>query len=160
MLIDDLTEWTETAGSHDEALGSMVQRLPMMLVKTSMVVAAGRQGAINGNELAVTPDDVRQAQPILERWKNAAGRFAEELTSSYHERLVRRALAFVKDCGGRVTRTEVSQLLREPARTLDDVEQSLEERGYIVVLTRPGLSDTLGSKAGRSKKEWVLLKRT
>jgi hypothetical protein len=157
-LIDHNVAWVENVGEHDEALGAMVQRLPTMLIKLCMCVAAGRQDVTARDTLVITPRDVTDALPILSRWISAAERFAQELTASSHERLVRRALALLRDRGGRATRTDVSRILREPSDVLDRLEETLKERRYITVLTKPGVSEDPRRKAGRNVTEWVLLR--
>jgi len=157
-LIDNNVAWVETVGEHDEALAFMLQRLSPMLVKLAMCVAAGRQDVTTREALVVTATDVHDALPILSRWVSAAERFAQELTVSGPERLVRRALALLRDRGGRATRTDISRALREPADVLDRVEATLQERRYIVVLKKPGVSEDPKRKAGRHITEWVLTK--
>ena len=157
-LIDVNTKWIENIGEHDEALSFMVQRLSPMLVKLAMCISAGRKNVTAREALVVTPRDVRDALPILGRWASAAERFARELTASSHERLVRRALALLRDMGGRATRTAISRALREPADVLDRVEATLEERRHIVVITKAGTSDDPKRKAGRNITEWIMAK--
>ena len=156
--IDHNVAWVENVGEHDEALASMVQRLPTMLIKLCMCVAAGRQDVTTRDTLVITPQDVEDALPILGRWIDGAERFAQELTASSHERLVRRALTLLRDRGGRATRSDISRTLRESSDVLDRLEETLRERRYITVLMKPGLSEDPRRRTGRSITEWVLLR--
>jgi hypothetical protein len=156
--IDHNVAWVENVGEHDEALASMVQRLPTMLIKLCMCIAAGRQDVTTRDVLVITPQDVEDALPILGRWIGGAERFAQELTASSHERLVRRALTLLRDRGGRATRSDISRTLRESSDVLDRLEETLRERRYITVLMKPGLSEDPRRRTGRSITEWVLLR--
>lgn len=156
--IDHNVAWVENVGEHDEALASMVQRLPTMLIKLCMCIAAGRQDVTTRDALVITPQDVEDALPILGRWIGGAERFAQELTASSHERLVRRALTLLRDRGGRATRSDISRTLRESSDVLDRLEETLRERRYITVLMKPGLSEDPRRRSGRSITEWVLLR--
>ena len=156
--IDRNVAWVENVGEHDEALASMVQRLPTMLIKLCMCVAAGRQDVTTRDTLVITPRDVEDALPILGRWISGAERFAQELTASSHERLVRRALTLLRDRGGRATRSDISRTLRESSDVLDRLEETLRERRYITVLMKSGLSEDPRRRSGRSITEWVLLR--
>lgn len=157
-MIDHNVAWVENVGEHDEALASMVQRLPTMLIKLCMCIAAGRQDVMTRDALVITPQDVEDALPILGRWIDGAERFAQELTASSHERLVRRALTLLRDRGGRATRSDISRTLRESSDVLDRLEETLRERRYITVLMKPGLSEDPRRRTGRSITEWVLLR--
>jgi hypothetical protein len=157
-MIDHNVAWVENVGEHDEALASMVQRLPTMLIKLCMCIAAGRQDVTTRDALVITPQDVEDALPILGRWIGGAERFAQELTASSHERLVRRALTLLRDRGGRATRSDISRTLRESSDVLDRLEETLRERRYITVLMKPGLSEDPRRRSGRSITEWVLLR--
>ena len=157
-MIDHNVAWVENVGEHDEALASMVQRLPTMLIKLCMCIAAGRQDVTTRDALVITPQDVEDALPILGRWIGGAERFAQELTASSHERLVRRALTLLRDRGGRATRSDISRTLRESSDVLDRLEETLRERRYITVLMKPGLSEEPRRRTGRSITEWVLLR--
>jgi hypothetical protein len=156
--IDHNVAWVENVGEHDEALASMVQRLPTMLIKLCMCIAAGRQDVTTRDVLVITPQDVEDALPILGRWISGAERFAQELTASSHERLVRRALTLLRGRGGRATRSDISRTLRESSDVLDRLEETLRERRYITVLMKPGLSEDPRRRSGRSITEWVLLR--
>lgn len=156
--IDHNVAWVENVGEHDEALASMVQRLPTMLIKLCMCIAAGRQDVTTRDVLVITPQDVEDALPILGRWIGGAERFAQELTASSHERLVRRALTLLRGRGGRATRSDISRTLRESSDVLDRLEETLRERRYITVLMKPGLSEDPRRRTGRSITEWVLLR--
>ena len=157
-MIDHNVAWVENVGEHDEALASMVQRLPTMLIKLCMCIAAGRQDVTTRDALVITPQDVEDALPILGRWIGGAERFAQELTASSHERLVRRALTLLRDRGGRATRSDISRTLRESSDVLDRLEETLRERRYITVLMKPGLSEDPRRRSGKSITEWVLLR--
>jgi hypothetical protein len=128
-------------GEHDaaeleERQRAMLQRLDAMVIKLSMLCAAGRSDATAQAQLVVEPRDVEAATTIATRWRRDAVSFAERIGETEFERAVGRALRIAERRKGPVNRRDIARAVHIPKRMLDDVEATLTDRGLIRVERR------------------------
>ena len=132
-IVDQFAIAIETSDAlTNERSRAMLQRLNAMTVKLAMLAAAGRPGAVDHDDLVVTPEDATAAVRIAERWRDYAITFGEKVGETAMEQLIARALTVVrakKQCPRRV----VAQLVHCTKKVMDDIESTLEDRGAIVV---------------------------
>jgi hypothetical protein len=133
--IDVFAAEVETACERiDEAAKVMLQRLVPRVVKVSVLSAAGRAGATDGDVLTVTAADAESAIAVGQRWRADAVAFAARVGESSLEKLIRKC---VKLLAGRprIARRTVARALHIEKRTLDRVQETLVDREIITMTT-------------------------
>lgn len=130
--VDGFQAEIEAMAGEDNAPTIMLQRLGAMALKLSMLVACGRLNATESSTLTVTEDDARQAVGVARRWKEYAIRFAERVGETQFETVVQRVKRLLTP-GKSVERRTIARKLHLSKRTLDEVQETLVDRGLIAV---------------------------
>jgi hypothetical protein len=147
--IDAFAETIETSEAiADERSRAMLQRLNAMTVKLSMLSAAGRPGAVDKDDLIVTPADAHAAVAVATRWRDYAIAFGAQIGETLLEQQIARALRVLVTKNGRCPRRVVAQLVHCSKKVMDEIEDTLEDRGEITVEEPKGPS-------GPSPTIWV-----
>jgi hypothetical protein len=146
-FIDEYAENLEgEAATAAETCKPLLQRLPPMAIKVSMLAAAGRVDAINYGYLPVTVNDAIAAVSVVSRWRDGAMRFAARVGENEFEREVQRCARLVKQ-RGTIPRRFVARNAHLSRRQLDEVKDTLVDRGLITVIHVPAPS-------GPTTEEW------
>jgi Protein of unknown function (DUF3987)/DnaB-like helicase N terminal domain len=115
---------------------TMLERLNAMTHKLAILIAAGRPGVVGNDFLTVELEDVDAAIIIAQRFQRDALLFAERVGESDFERTVQRCLRIVNE-RGTVLRRVIAQNAHVRAKILDDVRDTLEDRGLVIVNRSP-----------------------
>jgi hypothetical protein len=118
----------------DDVLKAMSSRLTHMIVKVSMLCAAGRAETLRAEALTVTAADATIAQRVATRWHGYAEAFASRIGESDFERALQRCLQLLQGRAD-VPRRVIARSTHIEKRMLDRVEETLEDRGLIRVRT-------------------------
>jgi hypothetical protein len=137
-----------------EATGQTITaRLPAMAVKLAMISSLGVEiPAVT--RLLVMPEDARRAVALARKWKESALRFGVEIggftrVERVEQQRMEKALLYVRQHGGRASRSEIIREIRVNAKVLDEFQRTLIEAGKITV-------EQEESAGGRSPTYWVL----
>jgi len=148
-IIDAFAEAIESSDAiTDERSRAMLQRLNAMAVKLSMLIAAGRPGAVEQDDLVVTPADAHAAVAIGIRWRDYAIAFGAQIGETLLEQHIARALRVLDLKGSRCPRRVVAQLVHCSKKVMDEIEDTLIDRGEITV-------DTPKRPSGPAPAIWV-----
>ncbi|PWU22149.1 MAG: hypothetical protein C5B48_10560 [Candidatus Rokuibacteriota bacterium] len=153
-IIDRFAEAIETSTAlENERSRAMLQRLNAMTVKLAMLAAAGQPGITqtDRSDLIVTPQDATAAVAIGARWRDYAVAFGERVGETELERLVDRALRVIRQ-KGICPRQIVAKQTHVEKRTLDRIEETLADRGEIIVTI-------VESTRGPDSKVWTAVTR-
>jgi len=105
-----------------------------MTVKLAMLSAAGRPYADARADLEITTDDASVAVAVASRWRDYAIAFGERVGETALEQLIGRALkVFQAKAKKRLPRRDIARAVHCAKRVMDDIEQTMEDRGDIVV---------------------------
>jgi hypothetical protein len=116
-----------------------------------MLVAAGRPGAVEQDDLIVTPADAEAAVAVAGRWRDYALAFGAQIGETLLEQHIARALRVLDAKNGRCPRRVIAQYVHCSKKVLDEIEDTLIDRGEIT------LEEPRGS-SGPSTTIWVRVK--
>ena len=147
-ILDDLAAGIE--GAPDE----ITQRLSTMALKVAMLSALG-DGVPRVRRVVIEERDARQAQRVIKRWEEAALRFSDEIgglsaEQRRTEQTIERVRRMLRDRSGTMTRSDAGRMLKMSARTLDDLESTMADRGIIRIMQHEP------DGRGRPAKVWGL----
>lgn len=151
LLID------QVAARHEEANVSrhpMFERLIPMILKVAVLSAVGRLEARAATDIRVSSADARSAVAVIERWKTYADQFARRIGENEFERKLQKCFDAIK---GRESwrRRDVARLVHVDRKTLDAIEETLEDRGLIETGQEKGKS---GGGSGWKTRVWKVKK--
>jgi len=135
---------------HQDTTAIMLERIADMAIKLSMLIALGRDDGFAKRCLKITEPDVRCALAMARKWSQWSIKFARSLHSSDTDRQIDMIIRWLRDKGGEMTRTMVSQRSSLGKRILDDIQSTMIDRGTIKIKE---------AKVGNSHKPtmfWVL----
>lgn len=148
-IVDAFAESIETGHAVDnERSRAMLQRLNAMTVKLAMLAAVVQPGADEHADLVVTPADAHHAVAVARRWRDYAIPFGERVGENLLEQLIAKARHVIeakKHCPRRV----VAQLVHCAKRQMDEIEDTLVDRGVITV-------DNVKPTSGRAATIWTV----
>jgi Protein of unknown function (DUF3987) len=148
-IVDRFAEAIETSDAlANDRAKAMLQRLNAMAVKLAMLSAAGRPDAGESDSLVVTADDARCAVVVATRWRDYAIAFGERVGDNALEQMLSRAMT-VMHAKKKCARRAVAQLVHCSKRQMDEIEDTLVDRGSITVAEEP-------SKSGPAARVWRL----
>ena len=137
----------------EEGPNEIVQRLAGMELKIAMLSSLGDQvPAVQ--ELVIELRDAEQGERVVNRWHEAALRFAAEVGGlTVVQRIVEHGHERILDAlkAGPMKRSQVSRDLKLTAKQTDDIEQTLLDRGLIEVMQQAA------DGPGRPAKIWRLV---
>lgn len=116
----------------------IVQRLAATTAKIAMLSSLGEQ-VPRGTLLSVEKADAEQAARVVRRLEESAMRFADEIGGlSADQRKTEQAIDRVRrmlyGAGGRASRSEIGKALKMSARSLDDLEATMADRGIVRIM--------------------------
>jgi len=150
-LIDDFAAEVEAEAGAQDGYRAMVDRLLVATLKIAMLCAAGRPevaeaGAAvrvlhaaadggQGEPVCVTVSDAEVAVKVARKLKQSATRFARRIGETQFERYVQKALEFARKKANdtTVSRRDVARALHLSKRVIDEIEETLLDRGIIRV---------------------------
>ena len=144
MLTDDAWQEAEKherrlteASSRDATNGAFYGRAITRIFKIAALLALIED--VEGREksnVAIHPHHVADAAALVDRWLADMLRFAETVGLNEFEKLVERAWRALLRFKGETTRRNISAATRVSKRQLDEIQATLEDRGFIE--TMPG----------------------
>ena len=133
-VVDRFAEAIETSdGLVNERARAMLQRLNAVTVKLAMLAAGGQPGAVDRDELIVTPADAGAAVAVATRWRDYAIAFGEQVGETLLEQHISRALQVLRAKSGRCPRRVIAKLVHCSAKVMNEIEDTLVDRGDIEV---------------------------
>ena len=150
IMVDWVSEKIEDEGSE------IIARLGPAAIKLAMLASLSETAPSDTNSIKVVERHADQAARVIERWKNDALLFEDEIggLSAYQrrtEQAIERTRKLLLGGGGTVARAVVSKSLKLEARELDRLEETMVDRSLIEVYQH----EREGS--GRRAKMWRLL---
>lgn len=127
------SEFEKKAAERAENERIMLSRLQAMTVKVAMLIAAGRTGATDEDNLQVRDRDSEAAIKIVSRWAVDAIRFVERIGENDFERKLQKCLRMVRQ-RQKVRRKIIADFCRMDKKSLDMIQATLEDRGEIRVI--------------------------
>ena len=134
--LDDFAATVEAAGSDlDDRQRTMLRRADPRVLKLAALVAAGQPETPMHERLTITVSDAAAATVIALRWRRDAIAFGGRLGHSELQRQIERVLEIVrtKHTAGQISRRLVAQLAHMEKKTMDRIEETLDDWGTITV---------------------------
>ena len=144
----------ELSTGIEQGTNEITQRLSTMALKVAMLSALG-DGVPRVRRVVIEERDALQAQRVIKRWEDAALRFADEIgglsaEQRRTEQTIERVRRMLRDRAGTITRSDAGRALKMSARTLDELEATMADRGIIRVMQQEP------DGRGRPAKVWGL----
>lgn len=109
----------------------MMQRLPVMALKISVLMAVGRPGRLMADHITVTEEDAQWAVGIVRKWERWAELFVASMSRDILSKEINIAAAHLRENGGKASRTAMARRLRLTRFKLDEVQFTMADRGLI-----------------------------
>lgn len=139
---DDAVEVLNHAEGTLVDTGAHTARLPAMLYKVAVLIAAGRLSSVVGRT------DAECAREIVFRWRDGANRLQPFLRRKAgdieFDRVLHLTMRALSELGGTAHRSAVAREIGTTKQKMDTIQATLEDRGYI--------------KVDRTKGEWQWLR--
>lgn len=134
---------------RDEQAQCMMQRLPVMALKISVLMAVGRPGKLMEDHITVTRQDAQWAVDIVRKWERWAELFVASMTRDILSKEINIVVAHLEANGGKASRTELARRLRITKFKLDELQLTMADRGLIY------LREIRSSEGARPAMYWV-----
>jgi hypothetical protein len=132
MVIDAFQEEIENKRYDSHSVGVMVQRLTDYALKAAILIAVGEIDLKVASRVDVEAEHAKQAVELCNKWMGWAEKFGGEIGHSPLESKIQKAAEFVEN-RGLVLRSDICRLLHLTKREADDIQNTLLDRGLIVV---------------------------
>jgi len=133
--LDGFQEEIENSRETDIGL-IMLERVGMMAIKLSMLVALSRANPTTMTQLTVEHCDAMAAMSIAKKWGEWGVKFAGSLYESDIDKHIRRVEAWLVEGDGEMARWALAKKMRLTKKELDEVQMTMLDRGMIAVSER------------------------
>ena len=106
-------------------------RLAFSMLKLGMLVAASRREPTSSNKLIIEVDDLKQAAYYVQKWGQHSLDLIMASGKTASEKLLDRALAFIRHAPEGVTQSQLMQRFHLSSREMKEVRDTLVDRGLI-----------------------------
>ena len=131
VLDDYQVVLSDNADNNDEQTQSMTQRLCVMAMKISIMLAVGRPGRLLADHITITGEDAEWAVDIVSKWEKWAELFVSSMRKDTFQREIDIAAACLAGNNGRLSRTFIARRLRLSKYKLDELQLTMVDRGLI-----------------------------
>ena len=128
--LDGFQEEIESSKETDIGL-IMLERVGMMAIKLSMLVALSRCDPTTMTHLTIEHSDAMAAMAIARKWGDWGVKFAGSLYESDIDKHIRRAEAWLNENDGSMPRWLLAKKMRLSKKSLDEVQMTMLDRGLI-----------------------------
>jgi len=140
----------EQASLDEPEFGPFISRMELRLLKLAALLALADDARGRGN-VHVDEHHILGAEVLCDRWLAYARRFSRHVGLNEFEYALNKAWAALTRSGGKAARRDVARAAHVPARVMDEIERTLEDRGMIEVVEQP--------TQGRGRKEWLAVRQ-
>lgn len=108
------------------------ERMNVSMLKMAMLISASRQVPSNEGEIEVKVEDLRRAAMYVQTWGNHTIEVIANVGQTVIGRVLDRALKHIREHPG-ISRSDVSRVMNLTKRQMQEVEETLQDRGQISV---------------------------
>lgn len=108
------------------------ERMGISLLKMAMLISASRQTPSDDGEIEVKVEDLRRAASYIQIWGNYTIEVLANVGQTVIGRILEKVLNYIKTNPG-VTRSQVSRVMNLTKRQMQEIEETLQDRGQLAV---------------------------
>lgn len=134
-LYGDISERVTEAAYHSPNQGLALptfERMNVSMLKMAMLISASRQTPTDEGEIEVKVEDLRRAAMYVQSWGNYTIEVISNVGQTVLGRILERALKYIREHPG-ITRSQVSRVMNLSKRQMQEIEETLIDRGQISV---------------------------